>query len=358
LRRTAAPADARDNNFDALRLLAASTILVLHCWPITGRNVVPRVHGLALNAIAVMVFFSISGFLLAQSWRIEPRLWRFLAKRALRIYPALIVVLLLSTLVLGPAVTTLPLGDYFSHPQTLRYLTHNLVFSTQYNLPGFFPDNPIPGAVNGPLWTLSPEVRSYLMLAVAGTVGILRNRFLVLALAFLALIGPELRPEFAHSAMVAPLYVQCFCVGMLLYVWRETVPWNILVAAAVTCVFLIAGGLDTSFGKTLIDAFAIPYVTIFVAYSSPAWIRRITSRGDLSYGIYIFASPIQETVMGLWGRSLKPVGLLAIAFPITLLFALASWVAVERPALRLKRRFSSRRPRAQAPSADVAESPA
>src|SRR3954471_24573302 len=112
--RSVKPAAARENNFDALRLVAALTILILHCWPITGQNTVPRLHGLGLNAIAVMVFFSISGFLLAQSWSIEPHLGRFLAKRALRIYPALIVVLLLSAFVLGPAVTTLPLADYLS----------------------------------------------------------------------------------------------------------------------------------------------------------------------------------------------------------------------------------------------------
>ncbi|HEX8054577.1 MAG TPA: acyltransferase [Thermoleophilaceae bacterium] len=349
--RAVKPGTSRGNNFDALRLVAATTVLVLHCWPVVGQSTVPRVHGLGLNAAAVMVFFVISGFLLAQSWTLEPRLGRFLAKRALRIYPALILVLVLSTFVLGPVVTTLPVREYLSHPETWGYLYNNLVFETRYSLPGVFPDNPIPLAVNGPLWTLSPEVRSYAMLALVGLVGFLRSRVLTAGLLAVLLVGPELAPERAGDLMVAPLYVQCFAIGSFLYVFRQIVPWHWAIAAGLVAAWLVVGGdaAPAAGGSptTLLAALAIPYTTIFLAYNTPKRIQLLTDRGDLSYGIYIWGSPVQETVQHLWGRGLSPLGLLAMALPITVLCAAGSWFLVERPALRFKARRVSKRPMAE-----------
>lgn len=67
---------------------------------------------------------------------------------------------LLSALILGPVVTSLTLGAYFSNPEFFRYFG-NMIGWVYYFLPGVFLDNPLPRTVNGQLWTLQPEFWCY-----------------------------------------------------------------------------------------------------------------------------------------------------------------------------------------------------
>src|SRR6185369_6055240 len=84
--------DRRDNNLDALRLIAASLVIVDHAWPIAGKehHLLTGVLGFSLGNLAVSAFFAMSGFLIAKSWHDDPDALRFVAKRALRLMPALI----------------------------------------------------------------------------------------------------------------------------------------------------------------------------------------------------------------------------------------------------------------------------
>src|SRR5450631_2982970 len=87
-------ARSRDNNFNLLRFVAASAVLLSHCWPLTlGSNEaepLARIFpGLTLGTSAVIVFFAISGFLVASSWERSRSAWAFLVARILRIYPGL-----------------------------------------------------------------------------------------------------------------------------------------------------------------------------------------------------------------------------------------------------------------------------
>jgi peptidoglycan/LPS O-acetylase OafA/YrhL len=91
------------------------------------------------------------------------------------------------------------------------------------------------------------------------------------------------------------------------------------------------------------------YGTLVLAFRTPAGLRRVAAPGDVSYGVYVYAFPVQQSLWALWGSGLSPGVMFAIAAPITYLLALLSWRLIERPALRLKRR--GRRPqRAPAPA--------
>ena len=57
------------------------------------------------------------------------------ARRAVRIFPALITVVVLTAFMLGPLVSRLPATTYFSHPTTLAYL-NNIILYINYSLPG------------------------------------------------------------------------------------------------------------------------------------------------------------------------------------------------------------------------------
>ncbi len=106
------PLNRDDNRFDILRLIAAWLVLFSHCYPLGGR---PGGEPLAstlgidtLGGVGVSIFFVLSGYLVTLSLERSPSLLEFARRRALRIYPALVVICLLCVLVLGPLMTTWP----------------------------------------------------------------------------------------------------------------------------------------------------------------------------------------------------------------------------------------------------------
>ena len=92
----------RDNNFDLLRLVAAASVIFSHSFLIAEgtENHEPLIlltHRQSILGLAgVFVFFAISGFLVTASYETSPSPLRYLAKRALRIFPGLFAALLVS----------------------------------------------------------------------------------------------------------------------------------------------------------------------------------------------------------------------------------------------------------------------
>ncbi len=324
---------SRVNNFDALRLLAALAVLISHSFSIAGERQ-PHIGTLNLGIVGVFVFFGISGFLIAQSWTVDPHLWRFLAKRALRILPALIVVLLITTLVIGPAVTTLPLADYLSRGETWSYLANNAVFVTAHELPGVFVDNPSPREINASIHTLQPEVWAYIGTAVLGIAGILRRVWAapVIAVALWLLPHQHILPWPEHTFLL-----QAFAVGTALFLLRDRVPWHPALAAAGIAAWLLAPE-RLELGLVVV---VVPYAAIYVAYHGPKVMRRLTAKGDFSYGIYVFAWPIGQLLAFLW-PSVSGLAVIAITLPVTYAVGAASWYLIERPALAYKKRLVKR----------------
>ena len=165
----------KNNNFDALRLAAAWSVLFSHQFPVTGTTAPDWMNVAMVGGAAVMTFFVISGYLVTLSWWNQPQFFAFAAKRSLRIWPALIVVVLLCMFILGASFTRLPSDAYLQQTGTWAYL-RNIALDIQYTLPGVFSNHPIANAVNGSLWTIPIEVTCYAVLAIAGLVGLLKSR--------------------------------------------------------------------------------------------------------------------------------------------------------------------------------------
>jgi peptidoglycan/LPS O-acetylase OafA/YrhL len=79
-------------------------------------------------------------------------------------------------------------------------------------------------------------------------------------------------------------------------------------------------------------------------------LQRFGVRGDFSYGIYIYAWPVQQLVVLLLGSSIAWYTNVLLAFPLTLLLAVLSWHLIEKPALNLKK---SRKPAPMVESSTV-----
>ena len=170
----------RDNHLNLIRMVAAMAVLVSHAFPIAlgegAAEPLEALTGMALGGHAVAVFFILSGLLIARSFDRGSSHIRFLVARFLRLFPALIVVLVLTVLI-GATVSELSPGVYFATMDTLTYIPRNLSLAfLQYSLPGVFVENPGGSVINGSLWTLFYEVVCYIAVFGLGLIGLLRKR--------------------------------------------------------------------------------------------------------------------------------------------------------------------------------------
>jgi peptidoglycan/LPS O-acetylase OafA/YrhL len=328
---------ARRTSFDLLRLGAAIAVLLSHSYAVVGRAE-PGLGHQSLGNIAVLVFFGISGFLITQSWLAEPRVALYFVKRALRILPALLAILVLSALVIGPLTTSASLGDYLSATATWRYIADNAVMHTTYGLPGVFTDQPLPGIVNGSLWTLKHEVLCYVLVAGLGVFGLLRRRgpatvVLLVLIALFALADDRGPAFFAESTLE-----RAFFVAALLAVWGDRVRWSAPVAVLGIVAFVV---FDWTWAGPWLATIAIPYATITAAGLIKPAAERWLGGNDVSYGVYLWAFPIQQLLVSAWTGA-PPLAISAVTLPLTAVVALGSWLVIEKPALGLKSRLARR----------------
>lgn len=334
---SAAPAvRAASNGFDVLRLVAALLVIVGHSFTLTGHLPAPRVLGVPIHTLGVFVFFSLSGYLVTRSWTADPHPARFAARRALRMVPALAVVVCLTAFVFGPVLSERSALDYLRAGETHAYLL-NMVFVGQYHLPGVFSEN-VSEAVNGSLWTLWPEVLCYAL--IAGGMAFAR-RNTVVAPAVMALIAAVIAstpvPRLDGVRPVAEVVV-FFAIGALIA--RSTPPRSPLLAPVALCAWITLATTLPEYAMLWAWLF-LPVIVVGLGHSDTAAGRALQRLGDPSYGTYLWGFLVQQIVVDRLGPALPLALHLAIAVPCTVLIGFGSWFLVERPALRLK---PSRRP--------------
>lgn len=331
-----------------LRFVAAMLVLVSHAYYLSwGESATLGAEPLrwvtrgaqSLGDLGLAIFFILSGFLVTRSFE-QRRTWRrFLWARSLRIFPALVVVVVLCALVLGPLVTSLSLGHYFDARQTYVYLSNvSLVWPT-YTLPGVFLGNAYPEAVNGSLWTLRYEFGFYLVVAATGWLVGLRTRRWILVVA--VLLAFCLAATTLPSSLMGPLSLvqtgarlfMWFGAGMLLFLFRESVPLRRSLAVVSALILVLAARAG---GYGVLFPFFGSYLVIYLAYSRELRVWGFGKYGDFSYGMYLYAFPIQQTVVGAFGGAMAVWTNLLLSIPLTLVCALASWHLVEKRCLRLK----------------------
>lgn len=333
------------NNFGLIRLGLAFAVLVSHAFYLkTGT---PKAEpltawtGHSLGEHGVQVFFFLSGLLVAQSLAHSRGLVDFATARALRIFPGLLVCVLLTALVLGPVFSTLGVSAYLADPGTYAYIARTISLSTGLApLPGVFETLPAAGTVNMSVWTLKYEVLCYALLAIAGAAGLLNPRWRVLASVLLAVylavifIEPPKSVDGYTAADNVRYFSLFFGMGILAYMLRDVLALDLRILALLAAVFYLA--LGTSLGE-LGTAMLLGYGALMLAALPARISRTYANRYDLSYGVYIYACPVQQAVVQLvphWSLADQILAATLIVMPL----ALASWVMVERPALALRRK--------------------
>lgn len=330
------------NNFDAIRIAAALLVLLSHHFALTGQGEPSFLHLHSVGGAAVIVFFIISGYLVTASWVHDPSVPRFLYRRFLRLWPALALVVVVTAYGLGAWVTRLPLVDYWAHRATFDYLSA-LWMHVRYVLPGVFEDNPYARGVNGSLWTIPIEVRCYLILAFAGLLGLLRRHWLWLLIIaaymlwFLLRRSADVTGHVHYRHELTAYFLAGSGLCLLQPSWqRHTVRW----LAAMAAVSTLALVYDLYYTTLLVAA---PLLVLMAGTAATPVFQRAGHWGDPSYGVYLIAFPVQQTVIHFLWPAAGFAGTLAIAATVTVVLAYGSWHAVEKVALRHKPRKPTRR---------------
>ncbi len=329
--------EGRGNNLDFLRFAAATGVIVSHAFPLgEGAAKAPEplmdfTRGqLSLGLVCVAVFLVISGVLITRSWERKPDVRAYLLARTLRIFPGLAVSLLLTVFVLGAVFTASPLAEYFTSKDTYTFILRNFTLvEPQWMLPGVFEGNVYPGAVNGSLWTLKYEVGFYLLVLGLGVTGLLRKE--------LALVGWCVTAGLSllHIGRLGfwPNLGLAFGGGLVLYLWRERVRMSAWIAAG--CVLVLVATSLLGKGLSIAMGSCGAYLVVYLAFL-PSRLASFGRHGDFSYGLYIYAFPVQQAVAALMNGATPWWWNAALAFLPTLLLAVLSWRLVEHPCIRLK----------------------
>ncbi len=353
--------------FDFLRIALSFSILAYHSWVACGRDDDVSMGPAWILIYALLpMFFALSGFLITGS-AMRLRLRDFLINRGIRILPALAVEIVLSAILLGPVFTIFPLSQYFADPKLALYFT-NILGLIRYQLPGVFLDNPLPDQVNVSLWTVPYEIVCYIAMAGMIIFGLLRRpkivacaagTLLVLSLALDIAVGDQsgglVNRYVVHGLFLGRggVLLPAFLLGSLIFLYRYKIPYDRRIFMACLGVCLLAtlvAGEDLLGGDHKVNNWAHPgvlalifcpplaYITAYVGVSDIAPVP-LYSKGDYSYGVYLYGFPIQQSLSAIFPDISVASHLLA-SVVLSSLVAMGSWHFIEKPILRVRKRLT------------------
>lgn len=344
---------SRDNNFNLIRFIAAFGVLLSHSFSLalgsSATEPFKQLIGMSFGQIAVDIFFISSGFLIANSLFVKKDLANFLWARFLRIYPGLFVALIFCVFVVGIYFTSHPVEKYLTDSQTYIFLFKNAVLflGEEQKLPGVFEVLPWAGVVNGSLWTLPFEVKAYCLLVVFSIgihrlvnwfKGTLSEYLLYLLIPLLGMLIYILNhfytflPISYFASEDFRLY-SLFFIGAACYIFKDKLVLSRRFFYVVLSVLLLSSIHHDLF--FIVYNIGVFYIVFYIAYIPKGGIRKFNQYGDYSYGIYIYAWPVQQSVVALI-PGINVLELCVYSFAITLLLSYFSWNYIEKKALKFK----------------------
>jgi peptidoglycan/LPS O-acetylase OafA/YrhL len=344
---------SRRNNFNFLRFMLASLVILTHSFNLLHRDnetlaFLTRKQ-LTLGTMSVDFFFVISGFLIANSWENRKTVLDYLRNRILRIYPGYVVAVMASVFIFGLLASSSP--SAYLHSISAGHFLMDIIRLHKIQWLPSYAHNPEPGILNGSLWSIAIEFECYILLMVAGWIGLLRRRELMLAFFAISLLLSlgflysvpgihQLVARLPDAIVQKLLVVTCFLSGTTLFLYRDEIrlsPFLLRFSVAV----LILTAMTTGF--VLATMVVGAYVLFYVAFSPKVKLNDWGKKIDLSYGIYLYGWPIQQLTIFYLGKSLNPYILTLIALPLACFCAALSWFCIEHPFLRMKKTGSRKK---------------
>ncbi len=356
---------SRNNNFSIIRLVFSALVILSHSSELiygdASHELLTLIFGtISFGTLAVDGFFLVSGYLITQSY-FSSSTKNYTAKRILRIYPGF----------LCASIFLICLGKYVSNHNIS--FTPKAIFDNIVNVVFLMPpimNNPYPGYpfpdLNGSMWTIAYEFRCYLIILLLGVCGLfLRKNFLLgltVMLGIIFMFHPDL-PKPYHPAISTNLGTQgivnnifnfirnffiesretdlrltfIFLTGICFYLFQNKIKYSHR-GAFVAAFLLVLCLKNFNFAEPGLALFGGYIIFWFACHVRPLAISQFFNTTDLSYGIYLYAWPIQKTLIA----AIVGVSFLQVA-GLTLLLcgviAFFSWILVEKPCLRLKTVF-------------------
>lgn len=297
-------------------------VVFSHSFPVSGQSE-PTYFFMSFGMLAVHGFFIISGYLIVQSFGRSSTVSTFAWHRFLRIVPALVV-----AIVFSQAMLVLSNG-YKGNPMIL---------------------------FNASLWTLPWEAVCYVTVAAVGVAGALSlgafpALFCCLWFIYIMRLGDN-----SPSFWFVTTMMMMFLMGAFAAISEARISMPRTAFAGIimlTVIFTTAGmqalqwiltsaqfayGPNFPLGgiRQALYVAALPFVVLYLAvYARPIPFFK----SDLSYGIYLYAWPLQEGVVKClhhYGFALGGWTVFAITILPLLVISWLSWHLVEKPMLKLK----------------------
>jgi peptidoglycan/LPS O-acetylase OafA/YrhL len=334
----------KNNNFDFLRFLFAVFVVISHAYPLSGDSETSQwIYQISNGQIVwaqlgLSGFFIISGYFIFQSLQRSKNIFDYLKKRFLRLFPALFVVLLI-TLLLSPLVYN---GNipFYKNMEVYTYLPNNLsLYNFQSGIKGIFDNNPY-HAINGSLWTIRYEFSLYLALMLlfyftknkALTIILLGSTLVILLITYNFFIQ-----RFAGSSILGMQGYHIFnlgtffvCGSFLAVVEFEKVKSKWILYVSI--LFLLASIYFEFYNEVKHVLFTI--LILSIGFTALPFISNFGRIGDMSYGIYIYSFPVQQTLVYFF--KLSTLELMLHSIIISILFGYLSWHLIEKRALQYK----------------------
>jgi len=204
------------------------------------------------------------------------------------------------------------------------------------------------------MWTIHEEFRCYLLVILFGLIGIYRNKWILalMTTALLALMEMKFDPGFSEvigDPYSIVRFLGIFCVGSLFYQLQNSIPYNTAIAAAVTvgpCVF--------AFITRLLQNRLSRFLAVICFFGSrftsnrPCY-KTINGKDDISYGVYLYAWPVQNAIIFFFGIK-SPGTLTLLTLPLVYIIGYASWRFIERRFVRNKMTAPLATPKTVTPS--------
>ena len=334
-------AHGMSHNLHFLRFVAAILVIMSHSFVLsTGdfeKEWFYRGSGgqITMGAFAVAIFFLYSGFLIARSFSKKPTVKEFLMGRCIRIFPVLIVTVMLSIGVLGPLFTGFSLKEYFSNAQTYKYML-NSIFLLQHNLPGVFEQNVYAATINGALWTLPVEFFCYILCLVLYKTGLLQKEkmWITIPIVIGGSIGICIVASKTGIEMLTTILFPmiCFYMGILYEVYKEMIILDSKIFVASIVLFGIAsvcGFLKVGF------VLFLNYSLIYFAFGCKDMCKRVWKSGNWSYAMYLCGFPIQQAIISIYGGEMNPYMNILISIPIIIVVSIILYGFVEKKVTEL-----------------------
>ena len=327
------------NNFDLIRLLLSLTVFFVHSFVLSQRSELAFISIFLNSEVAVNAFFVISGFLVSMSFENSSSNSEYFVKRARRIYPAYVCVILCSVIA-GFWLTNLAFAEYLSL-DILKYLAANLSFLNliQLTLPGVFLNNYEP-AVNNSLWTIRFEVVFYVVIPLLGALVLKYNKKIIFIVLFiLILIASVFLSLMADNFQFIPFKLLCtilpkiflyfICGSFLYFSYNEFKKYSVLLFIFSIPLYIIFRITDF----LLFMPFVVGFIVIFVACEFH-YFGNWGKFGDFSYGIYIWHCPVLQTFISFHFFEKSPYFALLLSTITVIFLAFISWHVIEKSFLK------------------------